>query len=471
MGKPAAHDPKPIQLTYKLYELCLDTDKIEKMGLEPLIQALDTLGLSTSLPTSRINFDWLRAIAMIRKKLGISLLVGFQVKPDYNRSRYDMFIIIPAEKKKDPYEMNVYSLQNLMEASGRKLNPELNWTRYLEYVMKDSSVKLNFNMDLLMVKHIEYLQKLGALISNTDPVIIEMSKVPPLFLNSRPIAEPKLKDIQKLNQFVPPVYHTSYDSSTSKAALEMTKNIRSAFEETIPELDWMNEQTRTTILGKASAIQMIIGFPDWILKLDELDKYYKETEVMDGQWFETYVDFLEKTCKTELEVLRKKPDISRSLNYGAIGSVMGHEIVHGINENAAERMRCFVSQYNKFHFSQLGDNLTVNGTRTQYENIADNGGLRKALRAYQKCHATNEHQLTLPELAEYSPEQLFFLSFANIWCGQFRDDKLRHDVQSSPYSPHKFRVLGSLLNLNEFSESWSCPPGSPMNPSNKCILW
>ena len=80
-------------------------------------------------------------------------------------------------------------------------------------------------------------------------------------------------------------------------------------------------------------------------------------------------------------------------------------------------------------------------------------------------------QLRLPGLSQYSPQQLFFVGFAHMWCGHSTPGALKSKLVEGVHSPNRFRVIGTLSNSEEFSEAWGCPKGSPMNPPEKCILW
>ena len=134
-------------------------------------------------------------------------------------------------------------------------------------------------------------------------------------------------------------------------------------------------------------------------------------------------------------------------------------------------MQCIVDQYSNFTVPELGENFTVNGVNTQGENIADNGGFRAALRAYHNFKQRVSTEPTLPGLPEYTPEQLFFLGFAHMRCGYFNHRALKSLVVDGVHSPYRNRVNGPLMNSEDFSKTWNCPVGSPMNPSNKCVLW
>ena len=112
----------------------------------------------------------------------------------------------------------------------------------------------------------------------------------------------------------------------------------------------------------------------------------------------------------------------------------------------------------------------LNGVNCQGENIADNGGLRQAYRAYSNFVAMNGAEQRLPGLEKYSPNQLFFIAYANIWCGQETKERLMYDVMTGVHSPGRFRVMGPLSNSWDFAQQFQCPVG-PMSRMNKCILW
>ena len=109
---------------------------------------------------------------------------------------------------------------------------------------------------------------------------------------------------------------------------------------------------------------------------------------------------------------------------------------------------------------------------TQGENIADNGGLREAFRAYQLfLKENNGAELKLPGLEQFTSEQIFFLQYANSWCSVELPERLETQLLVDPHSPNRFRVIGPLSNNEDFVRLFQCPAGSPMNRRKKCILW
>ena len=117
-----------------------------------------------------------------------------------------------------------------------------------------------------------------------------------------------------------------------------------------------------------------------------------------------------------------------------------------------------------------------NGELTLGENIADNGGLVQAFGAYRAWIARNlgagQEEKRLPgPLAALTPNQLFFLSYATVWCGHARPAEAHRLLTSDPHSPGRFRVIGALSNSEDFARAWKCKAGSKMNPEKKCDVW
>uniref|UniRef100_A0A671UU22 Neprilysin n=1 Tax=Sparus aurata TaxID=8175 RepID=A0A671UU22_SPAAU len=181
---------------------------------------------------------------------------------------------------------------------------------------------------------------------------------------------------------------------------------------------------------------------------------------------------------------------AKSLNYGGIGMVIGHEITHGFDDNGRnydkdgdlkdwwtpdstqrflELSKCIVNQYGNFSWD-LANGLHLNGNNTLGENIADNGGIRQAYQAYRNYVKEHGEEPTLPGI-DLSHDQLFFLNFAQVWCGTHRPEQAVNSIKVDVHSPGKFRVLGSLQNFPEFAKAFSCNKSSYMVPENTCRVW
>ena len=131
----------------------------------------------------------------------------------------------------------------------------------------------------------------------------------------------------------------------------------------------------------------------------------------------------------------------------------------------------------------------LNGKNTQGENIADNGGVHESFRAYKKSVDSLGPEPALPGLTQFTPEQMFFVSFSQVWCEIATPESLlgqvgiagylqlasnKHvlvQVLGDPHSPGKFRVWGPLSNSPDFVREFQCPAGSNMNRDEKCSLW
>lgn len=158
-------------------------------------------------------------------------------------------------------------------------------------------------------------------------------------------------------------------------------------------------------------------------------------------------------------------------------------------KNFRDRAQCIIDQYSRYKIDEVG--LYMNGRMTQGnlyriepfsvcsshyssrtigENIADNGGLKQSFRAYKHWVAVHGEEKALPGL-NLTHDQLFFLNYAQIWCGSMRPEDALTKIRSSVHSPGIIRVIGPLSNSKDFAEAYKCPAGSRMNPTSKCSVW
>lgn len=113
----------------------------------------------------------------------------------------------------------------------------------------------------------------------------------------------------------------------------------------------------------------------------------------------------------------------------------------------------------------------LNGTQMLGENMADNGGLQIAYHAYIEWVKRHGVEPRLPGLQQYTPRQMFWLSYANVWCEKSTMKFDEYMFKYSIHSPNNFRIVGPLSNIKDFSDDFGCPLGSNMNPAKKCKLW
>ncbi|CAG5127099.1 unnamed protein product, partial [Candidula unifasciata] len=176
-------------------------------------------------------------------------------------------------------------------------------------------------------------------------------------------------------------------------------------------------------------------------------------------------------------------------NYAAIGSIIGHEIVHAFDKSGSlldadgnprnwwddddkaeylNKTQCFIDQYSGFYLEEV--NMTINGTLTVGETLADAVGLKMSYSAYKEEEKRKGRQPTLPGL-DLNQDQLFFLSLAQVWCAKEAPLFVKYVVLYDNHPPGKFRLIGPLQNSEDFAKAYNCPRGSYMNPEKKCSMW
>uniref|UniRef100_A0A914DSZ3 Uncharacterized protein n=2 Tax=Acrobeloides nanus TaxID=290746 RepID=A0A914DSZ3_9BILA len=321
-----------------------------------------------------------------------------------------------------------------------------------------------------------------------------------------------------------------FDKEDRQAAMEMIEDLRDSFRNMVLENDWMEEQTRKYALEKANDMTSLIGFPDFLYNDTGLDDYYVKLVFEPNDSFPAIVEkvavwaqrrafqrLTEPVDRTEFgtssatvnafysaiknaitfpAAILQAPffdrDYPKAINYGAIGAVIGHEITHGFDDQGSQfdkmgnlnnwwdektiakfinRTQCIIDQYSSFEVPEAAG-LKVNGILTQGENIADNGGVKEAFRAYRSyIQKLGREEKRLPGFEGYTNDQIFFISYAQVWCGHSKPEALIRQILVDPHSPLKFRVNGVLANQPEFATSFKCPLGSKMNPKKKCAVW
>jgi predicted metalloendopeptidase len=117
------------------------------------------------------------------------------------------------------------------------------------------------------------------------------------------------------------------------------------------------------------------------------------------------------------------------------------------------------------------DDLKLNGKLTLGENTADNGGARIAFMALHNEIAKDPTGKVAQKIDGYTPDQRLFLGFGRVWCEKRRPEFQRMLVLSDPHSPGKYRIEGTVQNMPEFEQAWSCKAGQPMVSANACRVW
>jgi putative endopeptidase len=319
-----------------------------------------------------------------------------------------------------------------------------------------------------------------------------------------------------LGELVGQSYVQQKFSGDSKSATEnAVREIRSAFAKNLASLDWMDDATRKRASDKLDKVSFLIGYPEkWkeyaydisptdyaaneiassIYELQrDLNKIGKPLDRSEWDMTPATVNAYYNPQKNQmvfpagiLQTPFFNANASVAVNLGGIGFVIGHELTHGFDDEGAQfdavgnlanwwstdvnarfmkKGQCIADQYSTY---SPVPGANVNGKLTEGENIADNGGLKLAFRAYRSLRANAPERILADGINE---DQQFFIAAAQVWCAvQKPEDSLRR-VKTDPHSPAQFRVMGPLSNTPEFWEAFKCQPGTPMHPVNACSVW
>jgi len=326
------------------------------------------------------------------------------------------------------------------------------------------------------------------------------------------------------------MYVTKHFNEDAKHTMdEMVRDIRHEFDNILSEISWMDGETRKRARDKLSTMKEYIGYPEEIMVEKNLEDLYENLHVSSSDHFINGINMSiwgtnyawgklrEKVDKTDwkrhgrpavvnafyssIENSIQFPagilqgnffgsDRPSYMNYGGIGWVIGHEITHGFDDQGRQfddegnlanwwedetkdkflaKANCIIWQYGNYTAESV--NKTLNGVNTQGENIADNGGIKEAYKAYVSWVKRHGEEKRLPGLQGYTPHQMFWISAANTWCSKYRDKSLEKRIKTGAHSPGMFRVRGPFSNSREFAEDFKCPLGSNMNPVAKCEVW
>ncbi|XP_055452721.1 neprilysin isoform X2 [Psammomys obesus] len=269
---------------------------------------------------------------------------------------------------------------------------------------------------------------------------------------------------------------------------DLIAQIREVFINTLDDLTWMDAETKKKAEEKALAIKERIGYPDDIISNDnKLNNEYLELNYKEDEYFENIIQNLKFSQSKQLKKLREKVDkdewISGAAVVNAFYSSSRNQIGRNFNKdgdlvdwwtqqsanNFKDQSQCMVYQYGNFTWDLAGGQH-LNGINTLGENIADNGGIGQAYRAYQNYVKKNGEEKLLPGL-DLNHKQLFFLNFAQVWCGTYRPEYAVNSIKTDVHSPGNFRIIGTLQNSAEFADAFHCRKNSYMNPEKKCRVW
>ncbi len=323
-----------------------------------------------------------------------------------------------------------------------------------------------------------------------------------------------------LGEAVGQLYVAKYFPPAAKERmLELVRNLQVALGERINAQEWMSDSTKKFAHEKLNTFRVKIGYPDkWKdyskLTIDPADSYAancrrisqfmwddvisrKHNKPVDAdEWYMTpqtvnayYNPTTNEICFPAgiLQYPFFDMQADDAFNYGAIGVVIGHEMTHGFDdqgrrfdkngnftdwwtekdaESFTARTKVIIDHFNKIYV--LPD-MKANGELTVGENIADHGGLTISMQAFR--NATKEAPLST--LDGFTPEQRFYLAYANVWAGNIRDEEIRNRTKSDPHSLSRWRVNGTLPHIEDWYKAFGITPDDKLYiPENERLnIW
>ncbi len=297
---------------------------------------------------------------------------------------------------------------------------------------------------------------------------------------------------------------------------ELIDNLLAAMKDRVNNLEWMSDTTKVQAQKKLSTFKRKIGSADVL-------RGYKGLMIEDDAYAGNIMRSRQFQVRRNLEDINKPVDRTRwnfspptvnasysgvnnditfpagilqppffnaeaddAINYGAIGGVIGHEISHGFDDSGSrfdadgnlkmwwtaddrkkfeERAACVVKQFGEY---EVQPGMFINGKLTLGENIGDFAGLTVAYDAYKKSLAGKSR----PENIDgFTPEQRFFLGWAQVWAGKYTPEAERYQVETNTHSLPRWRVNGPLSNMPQFKEAFGCKDQSAMVRKDACLIW
>ena len=326
------------------------------------------------------------------------------------------------------------------------------------------------------------------------------------------LSDSRLRDV--LSQ----LYVQKYFTPEAKNRMDsLVNNLQTVFKARIGKLTWMSDSTKQQALVKLNAIMKKIGYPSKWKSFDDVnitrDNYFENLQALSRHYYKENIDKLGKPVdRTEWDMTAPtvnayyNPSYNEivfpagilqfpffdvnaddAINYGAIGVVIGHEMTHGFDDEGRQydekgnlkdwwspadgsaftaKAKGLIDEYNGF---TVLDSLHVNGALTLGENIADLGGVTIAYDAFQLTKQA--HDTT--RIDGFTPNQRFFLGFAQVWRGVVRPEFMRTLIATNPHSPYQYRVNGSLTNFEPFYQAFGVTEKNKMYkaPADRVVIW
>lgn len=309
-----------------------------------------------------------------------------------------------------------------------------------------------------------------------------------------------------------------FPPAAKKRMNELVENVRATLREEIENSTWMDAETKKNAVAKLNAFRSKIGYPErWrdyskvtirrdnlladarsaalASRAHQLSKIGKPVDRNDWGMTPPTVNAYYSGVLNEIAFpagILQPPlfdmEADDAANYGAIGSVIGHEMGHGFDDQGSKfdfsgnlknwwtpedrkkfeaRAQCVIDEFNTL---DVGENLRHNGRLVVGEALGDLGGVTIAYKAYKR---SLRGKPAPPVIDGYTGDQRFFLAFGRLWGTYYRPDALRTRLQTDPHPISRFRANGTLMNVPEFHQAFSCKLGDAMvrPPEKQCKLW
>jgi len=322
----------------------------------------------------------------------------------------------------------------------------------------------------------------------------------------------------RLGELLGKTYVDRYFPAQSKTMMEeLVANLKKAAAQRIQGNSWMGEATKQAALVKLGKMDVMVGYPDkfrdysklemksddlygnvkrssafeWAYQMEDLNKPVDRKKwAMSPATVNAYNGGLENKIVFPAGILQPPffdPGADAAVNYGAAGAVIGHEIMHGFDDQGRKidetgAVRDWWTKDDATRFKALTDSLGkqyssyeaapgtfINGALTMGENIGDMSGLEVAYTAYKM----SLNGQPAPVIDGLTGDQRFFLAFAQAWRGKQRDDAIKTQVASDPHSPRRYRIIGPLRNMDAWYDAFGIKPGSKfyIPPEQRVRIW
>jgi endothelin-converting enzyme/putative endopeptidase len=307
----------------------------------------------------------------------------------------------------------------------------------------------------------------------------------------------------------------TFSADTKQKVLVMTQQIEQVMQEEIQNLDWMSPATKQAAIAKLHQVRNKIGYPDKLRDYSSLtiDPHDYFGNVLRARVFEEKRDWAKVGKPVDKnEWFMSPPTVNAGYdpqinditfpagvlqpplydskeddapNYGDTGGTIGHELTHGFDDEGRQfdgqgnlrdwwtaadvkgfedRINCQRDQYANYI---IVDDVHINSKLTSGEDVADLGGTLLAYLAWKKQTAA----MHLANKEGFTPDQRFFVGYAQWACENERPENLRVSAITNPHSPGKYRVNGIVSNLPQFAHAFGCKAGQPMVSAKVCKVW